>query len=409
VTPRGRRVVVSGLGVISPVGNTVDDFWTALVAGRSGVGPISRFDASGLTASVAAEVKGFDPLEHADGRTVRTTDPSAIYLLAACREAIAGADLTAAPTDAGAVAVVVGLDVAQESLRRSALGLDRDGQLGVDSFALVQGLPDTAGSLVAHTWGFRGPLFALSAACASGVVCLLQAWNLIQLGYADAAVAGSTATLDALLVATCAAARILTRNPDPASASRPFDRLRDGFVIGEGASAVILETLEHAEARGAPVIAELLGGWQDSSTSGYTVNPAEDIGRCLRRALHTTGVDPSEIDLVGAHATSTPLGDRQEASALRDVFADRTVPAFAAKSMLGHGMSAAGGLETVALLLAMRDGIAPPTINYEHPDPDCVVDCIPNRARKMPVRTALKNSFGFGGVNCCLVFRGMNA
>jgi 3-oxoacyl-[acyl-carrier-protein] synthase II len=404
VTVARRRVVVTGLGVVSPLGNTVEEFWSGLVSGRSGVGPIRRFDASGLTTSVAAEVQEFDPLEHADGRTVRTTDPSAIYLLAACREAIEGAELTRA-SDPSAVAVVVGLDTAQVSLRKAALGLEREGQIGVDSYSLIQGLPDTAGSLVAHTWGLRGPQFALSAACASGVVSLLQAWNLIQLGYADAAVAGGTATLDPLVVATCAAARILTQNPDPATASRPFDRLRDGFVIGEGAAAIILEDREHALARGAPIVAELLGGWQNSSTAGYTVNPAADIARCLREALEATSVDPSEIDLVGAHATSTPLGDRQEAEAIGDVFGGRPVPAFAAKSMLGHGMSAAGSLESVALLLALREGISPPTINYEHPDPDCEVDCVPNEARPMPIRTAIKNSFGFGGVNCCLVLR----
>ena len=398
-----RRVVVSGLGVVSPLGNAVDDFWSAVVAGQSGVGTIETFDASTLTTSVAAEVRGFDPLDHADGRTVRTTDPSAIYLLAACREAIGGADLTRG--DAHSVAVVIGLDVAHTSLRKAAVGFEQSGQIGVESFSLVQALPDTAGALIAHTFGFQGPQFALSAACASGAVALLHAWNLIQLGYADAAVAGSVSTLDPLLVASCAAARILTRNPDPATASRPFDRLRDGFVIGEGAGAVVLEELEQAQARGAPIIAELLGGWQNSSVAGYTVNPAADVARCMRDAMQATNVDPSEIDLVGAHATSTPLGDRQEAEAIRATFGERRVPAFAAKSMLGHCMSAAGSLETVALVLALRDGVAPPTINYEHPDPDCDVDCVPNAARRLPVRTAIKNSFGFGGINCCLVFR----
>ncbi len=400
---RTRRVVVSGLGVISPLGNTVDDFWGALVAGRSGVGTIESFDASELPISVAAEVRGFDPLEHADGRTVRTSDPSAIYLLAACREAIDGADLTRA-SDLNSVGVVVGLDVAHPSLRKAAVGFERRGQIGVESFALVQALPDTAGALVAHTFGFRGPQFALSAACASGAVALLNAWNLIQLGYADAVVAGCVSTLDPLLVASCAAARILTRSTDPTTASRPFDRLRDGFVIGEGAGAVVLEELGHAQDRGAPIIAELLGGWQNSSVAGYTVNPAADVARCMRDALNATGIDVSEVDVVGAHATSTPLGDRQEAEAIRATFGERQVPAFAAKSMLGHCMSAAGGLEAAALVLALRNGVAPPTINYQHADPDCDVDCVPNDARRLPIRVAVKNSFGFGGVNCCLVF-----
>jgi 3-oxoacyl-[acyl-carrier-protein] synthase II len=399
-----RRVVVSGLGVVAPLGIGVSEFWSALLAGQSGVKRIQKFDASSLSSAIAAEVRDFDPLDHADGRTVRTSDPSAIYLLAAAREALVSAELTRPPSPA-AVGVVVGLDVAHESVRRAALGLERRGQLGVDSFAIVQALPGAASSLLAQTFGLRGAQFAVSGACASGALSLLHAWNLIQLGYVDAAVAGCAATLNPLVVACCQAARILSRNPDPTTASRPFDRLRDGFVIGEGAAALVVEALDHARARETSILAELLGGWQTSSTDGYTVNPAGDAAGCMLSALETTGVDPAEVDLVGAHATGTPVGDRQEAEALRLTFGERRVPAFAAKSALGHCMSAGGGLETVALLLALREGIAPPTINYEHPDPFCDVDCVANEARRIPARIGLKNSFGFGGVNCCLVLR----
>ena len=401
---RERRVVVTGIGVVSPVGNDVPEFWEALVAGRSGVATIQRFDTSRITVGIAAEVKKFDPSDHADGRTVRTHDPAAIYQLAAAREALADAHLTEIPRPS-AFGAVIGLDVPHQSVARAAVGFEREGQIGVDAFAIVQGLPDTAGALVAHTFGLRGAQYAVSGACASGAVALLQAWNLIQLGYVDAAVAGCASTLDASLVATCAAARVLSHNPDPDSASRPFDLDRDGFVLGEGAAAFILEEEGHAKVRDVPIYAEFLGGWQGTSVAGFTVNPADDCAACIESALRSTGIDRAEVDVISAHATSTRLGDRQEAEALRRVFGARSVPAFAAKSVLGHCMSASAGLEAAAALLAMRDGIAPPTINHRRVDPDCDVDCVPNEARPLPIRVALKDSFGFGGVNCCLVFR----
>jgi 3-oxoacyl-[acyl-carrier-protein] synthase II len=399
-----RRVAITGIGVVSPVGNSVPAFWDSLLAGRSGVAKIQGFDTSRVAVDIGAEIKNFDPSAHADGRTVRTQDPAAIYELAAAREALDDAGLTEIPRPS-AFGAVIGLDVPYHSVARAAVGFEQSGQIGVDAFAIVQSLPDTAGALVAHTFGLRGAQYAVSGACASGAVALLQAWNMIQLGYVDAAVAGCASTLDASLVATCAAARVLSHNPDPVTASRPFDLDRDGFVLGEGAAAFVLEDERAAAARDATIYAELLGGWQATSVAGFTVNPAEDCGGCMAAALDSTGIDRSEVDVVGAHATSTRLGDRQEAEALRQVFGARSVPAFAAKSVLGHCMSASAGLETAALLLAMRDGIVPPTINQERPDPACDVDCVPNEARRLPIRVALKDSFGFGGVNCCLVFR----
>jgi 3-oxoacyl-[acyl-carrier-protein] synthase II len=205
-------------------------------------------------------------------------------------------------------------------------------------------------------------------------------------------------------VAACLSARVLSRCPDPARASRPFDRDRDGFVLSEGSAALVLEELGHARRRGAPAYAELLGGCQTSSIAGFTVNDADDCAACIRRALARAGVEPDGIDLVSAHAPSTPLGDRQEAEALNAVFNGRRVPVFAAKSSLGHSMAATAALESIASVLAIRDGVAPPTLHYEVPDPECDVDCIPGSARRLPVRRVLKNAFGFGGVNCSLVF-----
>ena len=403
MTDAARRVVVTGLGVVSPLGNDVGTFWDALVSGRSGVGPITKFDPAGLGASIAAEVKSFDPGDHADGRTVRTSDASAVYLLAAARESLRDAGLEQ-PPDPAAVGVIVGFDVAHASIYRAVVGLERSGRLGVDAYALLQALPAMPGSLVAHHFGLRGAQHAVSAACASGAVSLLQARNLIELGYVDAVVAGCTSALDRLLLASCSAARVLSGSDDPTTASRPFDRLRDGFVIGEGSAAIVLEELGHARRRQAPIYAEFRGGAQTSSLAGFTVNPADDCADCLQRALSSAGTAPSEVDAVCAHATSTPVGDRQEAEAIRAAFGSRPVPAFAPKSAIGHCVSAGAGIETVAALLALRDGIAPPTLNYTDPDPACPVDCVPNEARRLPMRVVVKNSFGFAGVNCCLVF-----
>jgi 3-oxoacyl-[acyl-carrier-protein] synthase II len=398
-----RCVVVTGLGVVTPLGCGVDAFWPALVSGSSGVRPIERFAPDGLDVHLSAEVRGFDPHDHADARTVRTSDAAALLLLAAAREALEQAGLPGA-ADRDAIGVIAGVDVAHASISRAALGLARDGPLGVDAFALVQGLPNAGGALVAQAFGLRGAQHAVAGACASGVVSILQAANLIRLGHLDAAVAGCAASLDRLLVATCAAARVVTRSA-AAGASRPFDRDRSGFVVGEGSAALVLEEREHARRRGARILAELAGGHQTASVAGFTVNPAADAAVCMRGALRQAGVAAAEVDLVSAHATSTRVGDAQEAEALATVFGDRRVPAFAAKSMLGHCMSAAGGIEAVALVLALRDGIAPPTINHGAPDPGCDLDCVPNVARRVDARVGLKNAFGFGGVNGCLVLR----
>jgi 3-oxoacyl-[acyl-carrier-protein] synthase II len=399
------RVVVTGLGVVSPLGVGVPRFWEALVAGRNGVRRLSRFDVTGIRTPVAAEVVGFDARDHADSRSVRTSDPAALYLLAAAREAVADARL-GPDVDNRRVAVVAGFDGAHESVARAALGLRRDGQRGVESYAVLQGMPATAASLVTQAFGFAGPHFAVSASCASGAAAILQAANLLRLGAADVAVAASASRLAALPLAGFSAARVLTRSDDPETASRPFELRRDGVVMGEGGAALVLEGREVAGRRGARGYAELRGGWQSSSTTGLAVNEAESAAGCIRLALESAGVRPDQVDLVGAHAAGTRRGDREEAHALGAVFG-RRVPAFAAKSMLGHCMSTAGGLESVAAVLAIRDQIAPPTTNYDEPDPECDVDCVPNEARRLPVRTVLKTSFGLGGVNCCLVFRAL--
>ena len=404
-----RRVVVTGLGVVSPVGNSVGDFWRALTSGRTGVGRATGFDTTSLPTAIAAEIKDFDPCGVVDRRTARALDPAALYLLAAGSEAVRTARLDGS-YGSERKAVVVGFDLAQVTAARVAASYQRQGHLGVDSFTLYQTGPYSASAALARSVGATGSHDAISAACASGAVAVLRAWQLLQLDAADVAIAGCCWALDALTLASCAAARVASRNPDSARAMRPFDRLRDGFVPGEGAAVLVLEDLEHAVRRGAPIEAELLGGRQNTSLgASFTENDAASAAACLRGALEASGVTPDDVDLVSAHATSTQRGDRQEAEALRLVFGERRVPAFAAKSMLGHCLSAAAGLETIALLLAMREGVVPPTVNHEHPDPQCPVDCVPNESRAVDASVGVKNAFGFGGVNCCLVFRRLAA
>ena len=396
-----RRVVVTGLGAVSPLGPDVPTFWQALVGGRSGISRLSTVDPGDTGVTIAAQIRDFDPRAYVDGRTERIVDRSALLFVGAADEAARDATLDGA-VDPDAVGIVAGIDSALETSRRISVGLHTHGTLGVDAYALVQALPNSASGLVARRLRLRGPHVALSAACAGGAVALLQAANLIRLGEADVAIAGGAVALDPVLLAGCVSARVLSRSSDPDRASRPFDLRRDGFVIGEGSGALVLEELTHAASRGSTVYAELLGGWHNSSLAGFTVNDADSCAVCMRRALARAGVAPNEVDLVSAHAPSTPLGDRQEAEALGLVFG-RRVPAFSAKGSLGHCMAATAALETIAAVLAIRDGLAPPTLNYEEPDPGCDVDCVPNIARPLPVRLVLKNAFGFGGVNCCLV------
>ena len=395
----GRRVVVTGLGAVSPLGLDALSFWDALVAGRSGISHLTTVDPGDTGVSIAGQIEGFEARRFVDGRTARLIDRAALLFAAASDEALRDARLDPRGRD---VAVVAGVDTALATTARIATGFHTQGQLGVDAYALVQALPNTASGLAARRLGIRGPHLALSAACAGGAVAALYGGGLIRLGEVDAAIVGGSVGLDPVLLAACVAARVLSRSDDPARASRPFDRRRDGFVVGEGSGALVLEELAHARRRGATVHAELLGGAQTSSLEGYTINDAQSCAACMSRALASAGVTPDDVDLVSAHAPSTPLGDRQEAEALDTVFG-RRVPAFAAKGSLGHCMAATAALETIAAVRALEEGVAPPTLNYEEPDPECQVDCVPNVARPLDVGIVLKNAFGFGGVNCCLV------
>jgi 3-oxoacyl-[acyl-carrier-protein] synthase II len=404
-----RRVVITGMGVVSPVGIGLDAFWSALVRGESGVGRITRFDPAGFASRIAAEVRGFDPLAYIPRRDVVRTDPFIHFALAAAREAVANAklDIDAQPTRVG-VSVGssmggIGLFVAAgDTLREEGPGL-------VSPYAMPGYLPHMAAGWLSMRTGARGPIGCPATACAAGAQAIGDALRAIQRGEADAMLAGGTdALIQPVVVACFSALRALSvRNDDPTGASRPFDRERDGFVLGEGAGILVLEELEAARARGAHIHAELAGYGHTADAHHATAPSTDGPARAMAQALGDAGLRPADVDYINAHGTSTPHNDVNESRAIRQVFgaeADR-VAVSSTKSMTGHLNGAAGAVEAIATAMAIERGIAPPTINYRTPDPECDLDYVPNRARPMPIRAAMSNSFAFGGVNAILVLR----
>ncbi len=406
------RVVVTGMGVVSPVGNSVAAFWEALLAGRSGVGPIRRFDASALRCRIAGEVKGFDITAYLPEKEARRFDRFCHFALAAAVEAVRQAGLSADSVNPERVGVLVssgvgGLESTQENIR---LLVER-GPNRLPPLTVPIMIPDMASGMLSIHFGFSGPNLAVVTACASATHSIGEAYWLIRRGDADAMVAGGTeAGLVAVGVGGFASMRALsTRNDDPEHASRPFDRDRDGFVPAEGAGVLVLERLDHARARGAEILAEVVGYGLSGDAYHITAPDPEAraAARCVRMALARAGVSPEEIGYVNAHGTSTPLNDRTETLALKLALGQTAyrIPVSSTKSMTGHALGAAGGLESVVCVQAIRQGVVPGTMNYETPDPDCDLDYVPNACREVPVALALNVSFGFGGHNAALVFR----
>jgi 3-oxoacyl-[acyl-carrier-protein] synthase II len=404
-----RRVVITGMGVVSPVGIGLDAFWSALVRGESGVGRITRFDAAKFPSQIAAEVRGFDPLAYIPRRDVVRTDPFIHYALAAAREAVANAklDIDAQPTRVG---VSVGSSMGGIGLFVAACDTLREEGPGVVSpYAMPGYLPNMAAGWLSMRTGARGPIGCPATACAAGAQAIGDALRAIQRGEADAMLAGGTdALIQPVVVACFSALRALSvRNDDPTAASRPFDRDRDGFVLGEGAGILVLEELEAARARGAHIHAELAGYGHTADAHHATAPSTDGPARAMAQALRDAGLRPADVDYINAHGTSTPHNDVNESRAIRQVFgaeADR-VAVSSTKSMTGHLNGAAGAVEAIATALAIERGVAPPTINYRTPDPECDLDYVPNRARPVPMRAAMSNSFAFGGVNAILVLR----
>jgi len=405
-----RRVVVTGLGALAPNGSDLKSFWDGLVNGRSGIDFISRFDATEHRAKIAGEVKDFDLSTALDSKEVRTNDPFTHYGLYAAIQAFADAGLTIDERNAERVGVIWGSGIggiATHEQQHSVLM--EKGPKRISPFLVPMMIIDMAAGMISMKLGAKGPNFATVSACASASHAIGEAARKIQYGDADVMITGgSEAAVTATSVGGFASSRALSmRNDEPTRASRPFDKDRDGFVMGEGAGAIVLEELDGALARDATIYGEFLGlGFTADAYHQTAMAPEAEGGtRAIGLALADAGLNRESIDYINAHGTSTPMGDSQETAAIKNSFGDHacSLAVSSTKSMTGHLLGAAGAIETIACLMAIKEGVVPPTINYENPDPDCDLDYVPNEAREMEVRYALNNSFGFGGHNASLV------
>ena len=410
MTPR--RVVVTGVGLVSPLGIGTRETWEGLVAGRSGAGPITRFDAADFTSRIACEVKDFDPLDYADRRDARKMDRFIQYGLAASLFAVEDAGLEIPVGDPDRTGVIISSGIGGfETIEREHRKLLEHGPRRISPFFVPAMVVNLAAGWVSIRLGAKGPNSAMATACSAGAHAVGEAFRLVRYGHADVMVAGGAeATITPMCIGGFASMKALsTRNDDPRRASRPFDRDRDGFVVGEGAGVLILEEREQALARGATPYAEVAGYGMSGDAFHITAPPEDGNGavRVMRAALAEAGASPEDVDAVNAHGTSTPLNDRIESAAIRRVFgehADRLAVS-STKSMTGHLLGGAGGLEAGISCLTLRHQVVPPTINYQTPDPACDLDIVPNTARPATVRSVLSNSFGFGGTNVSLLFR----
>jgi 3-oxoacyl-[acyl-carrier-protein] synthase II len=410
---RGRRVrvVVTGMGAITPLGLNVKDTWQALVEGRSGIGRITQFDPSPYPTQIAGEVKGFDPGEYMDAKEARRTARFSQLAVAAARMALEDAGFTVDEGNAEDVGVIMGTGIGGglvESERAHLILLNR-GVRRVPPLFVPSMIPNAAAHHVGCAFGVKGYTSTIIAACASGNQAIGEGARAIRDGSAQVVIAGGTESTmcELALAGICAMRAVSTRNDEPERASRPFDAERDGFVASEACGILFLESLDHALARGARIYVEVLG--YGVSSDAYHVSAPDPDGTgsalAMRRAIADAGLEPEDIDYINAHATATPIGDPAEVVAIKSVFGSRAyeIPVNATKSMIGHPMGAAGAVEAIATIMTIRDSILHPTINYETPDPECDLDCVPNEARRAHVDIALSNSFGFGGQNACLV------
>jgi 3-oxoacyl-[acyl-carrier-protein] synthase II len=405
-----RRVVITGLGVVSPLGLDAPTTWEALLAGKSGIGPITGFDPSAFSSRIAGEVRGFTPESYVDRKDVKKMDTFIHFAIAASQEAMKDSGLVIDAGNAERVGVYIGSGIGglhlHESTHREYL---ERGPRRISPFFIPAMIINLAAGQVSILFGAKGPNLAVATACATGNHAIGEAMRLIREDYADAMIAGGTdaGVTPLALGGFCAMKALSTRNDAPEKASRPFDKERDGFVMGDGAGILVLEERERAIARGARIYAELAG--YGLSGDAYHISAPSENGegaaRAMRGALKDAGLPPSEVDYINAHGTSTPVGDRIETQAVKEVFGEhaRRLAFSSTKSMTGHLLGAAGGLESAITTLAVHHGHVPPTINYEFPDPECDLDCVPNTARRMEVRAALNNSFGFGGTNASLL------
>jgi 3-oxoacyl-[acyl-carrier-protein] synthase II len=412
-----RRVVVTGLGIVSPVGSTVDVAWANILGGRGGIAPITRFDASRFSTRFGGAVAGFDVDQYLPAKDARKMDAFMHYGFAASSQALRDSGIEVTPQNAHRIGVAVGAGIGGiETIERSFRGYleAEESPRKISPFFIPGSIINMISGHVSIHFGLTGPNLSLVTACTTATHSIGIAARTIQYGDADVMVAGGAemATTPLGLGGFCSARALSTRNDDPARASRPWDRDRDGFVLGDGAGCVVVEEYEHARARGAPIYAELIGFGMSADAHHITAPPEDGEGarQCMLNALRDGGISPAEVDYINAHGTSTPLGDRGETLAIKRAFGDHAgkLAVSSTKSMTGHLLGAAGGVEAIFCVLALRDGALPPTINYETPDPECDLDYVPNEARQARIRIALSNSFGFGGTNGSLLFRALD-
>ncbi len=413
-----RRVVVTGIGALTPIGNSRDAYWNALVAGTSGAAPITYFDAANFKTQFACELKGFDPQDHFDRKEVRKMDRFTQYALVAADEAVADAQLDIDALDKAKAGVIWGSGIGGiETFQNEVLAFaESNGIPRFNPFFIPKMIADIAPGMISIKYEFRGPNFTTVSACASSANAIIDALNYIRLGYADVMITGGSeaGVAKASIAGFNALHALSTRNDDPATASRPFDKDRDGFVMGEGAGALVLESLEHAQARGATIYAELAGGGLSADAHHITAPHPEGIGATsvMENCLADAGVQATDIDAVNMHGTSTPLGDVAETKALQAVFGAHlyNMNINSTKSMTGHLLGAAGAVEAIASILSIKHGIVPPTINFNTPDEhiDPKINFTFNKAQKRDVSMAMSNTFGFGGHNACVLFSKMD-
>lgn len=407
-----KRVVITGMGVVSPLGNDVSTFWENLLAGKSGVGYVTQFDTSDFQVKIAAEVKDFDPLTYIPKKEVRKLDRYTQFAIAASKMALADADLQITDENAPRVGVYIGSGIGGlATFEKQHQILLEKGPRRVSPFTIPMMIANMASGQVSIFTGAKGPNSAAVSACATGTHSIGDAFKIIQRGQADVMIAGGAeATILPMGFAGFGNAHALAlRNEEPEKASRPFDKERNGFVMGEGAGIVVIESLEHAMQRGANIIAEIVGYGMTGDAYHVTGVAPEGEGatRSMKMAIDDAGLEPTDIGYINAHGTSTQLNDKFETMAIKNTFGDHAykLAVSSTKSMMGHLLGAAGGVETIVTALALKEKVLPPTINYEYPDPDCDLDYVPNEARKAEIHTALSNSLGFGGHNATIVLK----
>lgn len=410
----GRRVVITGLGIVSPVGNTVRDAWESILAGRNGIGPITHFDVSDFAVRFGGSIKDFDPAFYLSAKSARKCDPFIHYGIAAARQAIEDAGLTVTEENAARIGVAIGSGIGGLGwIERGHIAYLEGGPRRISPFLIPGSIINMVSGNLSILLGLKGPNLSVVSACTTGTHNIGEAARIIAYGDADAMLAGGTemATTPIGLGGFAAARALSTRNDDPATASRPWDRDRDGFVLSDGAGILMLEEYEFAKRRGARIYAEV-AGYGMSSDAYHITQPSEDgegACRCMLNALRDADLDAGAVDYINAHGTSTPAGDKAECVAMKAAFGEhvKRLAVSSTKSMTGHTLGAAGGIEAVFTTLAIRDQVAPPTINLFTPDPECDLDFVPGTARGMKIEVALSNSFGFGGTNATLLLRAL--